>query len=299
MPRVVVNDVSLNVTLLDQQGDAPRQDLVFCHGLASSMGFWPIELLTALRTHFRIVMFDQRGHGRSQVSASGYSPKDLGGDLLALITALDLQRPHLVAHSFGGVAALAMLADHPEAANSLILLDSQIGMGRDAAAATDPSAKDAELISALADIGVTFDPADPFAGLHLITGLAQRRLSGQSMESEDARVQFLVRSVQSAKAKRWMSLVQETSAITEMTSPDGLSPARLAEIGIPVLSLCGGYSAAQQSGKLLSTILPRCKTDVISDAGHFFVATRSEDVAARCLAFYQQLGFASPEVMAC
>lgn len=285
MPYLNVNDTRLNVMQLSQTGSGPVRDLVMCHGLASSMGFWPAELLATLRVHFRVTLFDQRGHGRSRVTPSGYTAKDLGQDLAALLEALDIKNAHLMAHSFGGVAALSLLSAAPGNIASLVLLDTQIGLGRSKAAGLE-AGMDASLIAALATSGVRVDPKDPFAGVHLITHLAQRALSGDPVVSDDFRVQFLVQSVPLSKAKRWMSLVNDTQAIAEMTQPDGLTAADLAVITQPVFGLYGAHSAAVHTGRLIAETAPHCQFEIMPNAGHFFVTSRAQEVADQTFAFH-------------
>lgn len=283
-----INGAKLGYVQFQPLGDGPRQDLILCHGLASSMGFWPVELIYALRQQFRVTMFDMRGHGRSKATPGGYTARNLGRDIAEVIKTSDLTNPHVMAHSFGGVAVLSMLAEQGVNVKSLVLLDSQIGLGRHQASASGLSSADKSLVEALAKIDVAFDPSDPFAGVNLITALSKRRLADLPIESDDDRVQFLVQSLPHKKAERWIALVNDTSALEDMVSFDGLTSARLAQIETPVLALFGGNSAAVHSGRILQDAMPACIVDLIPNAGHFFVATRTTEVVTRCLSFWER-----------
>lgn len=285
MPRLEVNGTAFNVAQIDCLSDGPARDLVLCHGLASSSGFWPIEMLMELRQSYRVTLFDLRGHGRSRMPAEGYTAAALGADIAGVISRLGLERPRVMAHSFGGVAALSMLAADPGNVDSLVLLDSQIGAGRRAAVAAG-DALDAALVAALGRAGIEVDPADPFAGVHLLTRLAERRAAEQDILSDDPRVQHLAHSVPPSAARRWLKLVTETTALTDLTQCDGLMAQRLANLDRPVLALCGDNSAAVHTGSFVARTLPGGRFETLPQAGHFFVRSRPQEVVARCTAFW-------------
>jgi len=285
MARCAVRGTKFNILQLPQQGKGPQRDLVLCHGLASSMGFWPVDLLGALRRWFRLTLFDQRGHGRTGLTRSGYGAAALGADLAELIDEMGLEKPNIMAHSFGGVAALAMFADQPGKASSLILLDSQIGLGRITAARAGEGIQ-RSLIEALAAIDVQVDPGNPFLGVHMITALARRQATEPIMDSADRHVAFLLRSMPPARAARWLNMVENTDAIEELTAADGLKTALLGGVTCPVLGIYGRNSPAMHSARLLRDHLPDFTLDVLNDAGHFFVTLKGDQVVERCRKFW-------------
>ncbi|MCV6596320.1 MAG: alpha/beta hydrolase [Mangrovicoccus sp.] len=285
MPQIAIRGAKLNYMQLAQLGSGPKRDLLLCHGLASSMGYWPVELLTQLRAHFCLTLFDQRGHGRSRPTPSGYGATELGADLAAVIAELELQKPDIMAHSFGGVAVLSMLQARPDLARSLVLLDSQIELGRRQAVRAGDGV-DAALVAALADVGVTADASDPFVGVHMLGALAHRQLQDIPIETEDARVKFLFQALPASNARRWVTLMQNTDAIAEITQSDGLSPEGLSRIALPMLGLYGQKSAATHSAHLLTGLLPDFSLEILEGSGHFFVASRSDFVLSLCREFW-------------
>lgn len=285
MASCAVMATEFNVLQLPQQGPGLHRDLILCHGLASSMGFWPVDLLGALRRSFRLTLFDQRGHGRTRLTRSGYSAAALGADLASLIDELGLETPDIMAHSFGGVAALAMLAERPGMAKSLVLLDSQISIGRIAAAASGDGIESA-LIEALATIEIKVDTGDPFVGVNMITALARRQATDPVSDAADPRVAFLLRSMPPAKAARWLKMVETTDAIKELTASDGLDSARLDVVTCPVLGIYGRNSPALHTGRLLCDRLTDFRLEVLDDVGHFFITSQGDRVVKRCRMFW-------------
>ena len=90
--------------------------LVFAHGYALSHRIWHFQR-GGLSDAFRIVSYDQRGHGASEQAVSGdYSVQALGRDLSAVIEAtLHGDDPVIVVgHSMGGMTLLSYVEQYPE-----------------------------------------------------------------------------------------------------------------------------------------------------------------------------------------
>jgi 3-oxoadipate enol-lactonase len=93
---------------------------VLVHGLGgTSAGIWG-RVAGELEDEFTVVTYDLRGTGGSERIAGPYSLDDFVGDLRALVEELELSRPALVGHSFGGSIALAYAARHPEAVSAVV-----------------------------------------------------------------------------------------------------------------------------------------------------------------------------------
>lgn len=94
--------------------DAPT--IVLGHGYTNTQSTWHYQRRD-LAGEFRVVTYDQRGHGASDEAASGdYSMAALAGDLAAVITACAPPGEHVVVagHSMGAMAALALAEEHGE-----------------------------------------------------------------------------------------------------------------------------------------------------------------------------------------
>jgi non-heme chloroperoxidase len=73
--------------------------------------------------HHHVVAITRRGFGASTLAAGGYDSATLGADVLAVIDKLQLDRPVLVAHSFGGAELNAIALRRPEAVRAFVYLD--------------------------------------------------------------------------------------------------------------------------------------------------------------------------------
>jgi non-heme chloroperoxidase len=86
-------------------GDPQGRPIVFVHGWSQSHLCWSRQAAGELAADFRLVAFDLRGHGMSEkpLDAEHYADAQLWAeDLAAVIEQLGLDRPLLVAWSYGG-----------------------------------------------------------------------------------------------------------------------------------------------------------------------------------------------------
>jgi len=113
---------------VDDTGDGPP--VVLLHGLACGKRMWFHQTL-ALRSRFRVITYDQRGHGLTDAPAvaTDYSAGHLARDLVGVLDALKIERAAIVGFSLGGGPALALAAGKPERVSRLVLAD--VGAGAD------------------------------------------------------------------------------------------------------------------------------------------------------------------------
>jgi len=89
--------------------------IVFCHGYTLSQEVWHYQRQD-LQEDYRLVLWDQRSHGRSARSdPARISIGQLGRDLAAVLAATAPGGPVvLVGHSMGGMAIMALASQQPE-----------------------------------------------------------------------------------------------------------------------------------------------------------------------------------------
>jgi len=106
-------------------GDPGKAVLLLVHGGTASRRSW--DLVTpALRTRYRVVAVDMRGHGQSPTPESGYSAVQLSADINRVIDELELKQVTVVGHSLGGMAAIFLAAHRPDVVKKLILLNAPV-----------------------------------------------------------------------------------------------------------------------------------------------------------------------------
>ena len=102
----------------DGPEDAPV--LVLSNSLGTDLGMWD-DQLPALREHFRVLRYDQRGHGRSPVPPGPYSIAGLAADLLELLDRAGLERVSFCGVSLGGMTGMWLAIHAPERIDRLAL----------------------------------------------------------------------------------------------------------------------------------------------------------------------------------
>ncbi len=95
---------------------------VFLHGLMG-YGFNWRRIATGLQDSERVLLFDQRGHGKSFKPLTGYSPEDYADDLFLITQELGWDQFILVGHSMGGRNALCFADRFPDKINKLVIED--------------------------------------------------------------------------------------------------------------------------------------------------------------------------------
>jgi pimeloyl-ACP methyl ester carboxylesterase len=110
-------------------GGAGR-DLLLLHGLASTSHIFDL-VASRLTDGFRVVAYDQRGHGESSKPSSKYGFTHMTADAVAVIRGLGLRRPIVLGHSWGANVVLELGVREPRLVSGLILLDGGFGTLRD------------------------------------------------------------------------------------------------------------------------------------------------------------------------
>lgn len=104
--------------------DPNAPTLVFSSGLGGSAQFWQPQL-PVLPAHFRVLVYDQLGTGRSPADLpEDYSIGHMAQELKQLLDELDIRRCHLIGHALGGLVALQLALTHPEYLQSQVLINA-------------------------------------------------------------------------------------------------------------------------------------------------------------------------------
>ena len=103
-----------------------RPWLVLIHGMSFDRSGWGPVLRTFQR-HFRLVLLDNRGTGRSDSPAGSFTVASMARDVIAVLDAGGIRRAHVLGVSLGGMVAQELAIAHPERVGSLILASTTPG----------------------------------------------------------------------------------------------------------------------------------------------------------------------------
>ena len=115
MPKAKVNGVTINYEVHGQ-----GEPVVLIGGLGSQMQSWATQV-PIYSKHFKVVIFDNRGSGKSDKPEEGYSTADMAEDTAGLMDALDIDSAHIVGKSMGGMIGQWLAINHPERVNKLVM----------------------------------------------------------------------------------------------------------------------------------------------------------------------------------
>lgn len=233
MRFVTRDDVSLHCL---SSGDGPP--LVLCHGLVfGSIASWYFSIAPELARRFRVIQYDQRGHGHSTLAPSGYDIPTLADDLGAVIDAHvePDARAVLVGHSYGALVALHYALQHRHRVRALVLIDAPLPAAR----FVYPSIANLDSIEQLH--AVLGGPGSVFAQSGRLARRARQRLEFLFMQS---------------------------SLRADVAAAGDVDDTALNQLNLPVLCVYGRRSDCRAAGERLARTLPQARLRWL-DCGHY------------------------------
>lgn len=106
--------------------DAPV--ILFANSLGTDFRIWD-AVADGLRADYRLLRYDMRGHGLTDVTPGPYGIGQLAADAVALLDALDIAKAHICGLSIGGMVAQELAAAYPERVRRAIFCDTAMRIG--------------------------------------------------------------------------------------------------------------------------------------------------------------------------
>lgn len=120
MPFVDVDNTRLFYRL---EGNDANPALIFSHSLGCDHGMWDVQTRDLL-PYFRILRYDTRGHGSSDVPGGDYTIERLARDVVALADALGIDSFAFCGLSMGGMIGQWLGASVPDRLTHLVLANT-------------------------------------------------------------------------------------------------------------------------------------------------------------------------------
>jgi 3-oxoadipate enol-lactonase len=117
--RINANGISINYQIDGPEG-APW--VIFSNSLITDLTMWD-DQAAALKGSFRVLRYDQRGHGGTQVTEGKYTFDMLTADVIGLMDALAIKRAHFCGLSMGGMTSLFLAQRHPDRFDRFVACD--------------------------------------------------------------------------------------------------------------------------------------------------------------------------------
>jgi len=106
MPKVKVKDINLYYEV-----HGSGYPLILIRGLASNADHWYCQT-PAFSSHYSVVVFDNRGIGRSDISDAPFTTSTMADDTVGLMDSLGIRRAHILGISMGGMIAQEIALKH-------------------------------------------------------------------------------------------------------------------------------------------------------------------------------------------
>lgn len=241
-------------------GDRPggsRVPVVFLHGLImDNLASFFYTIAPAVARSTDVVLYDLRGHGRTERPMTGYRIEDGVDDLVGVLDAIGIAGPvHLVANSFGGTIALAAALLRPDRVAGLVLIEAHPafeGWGD-------------EMVADLQDLVAGFD--GPGIRDYLASG-APRSLRTMVRTCEE--------------------LVTSSSLGADLRASEPTRPEDLATISCPSLLLYGESSDILDRAFVLEDSIPGTVLEVVDNCSHALLMENPHEVERLTLAWLDQ-----------
>jgi len=115
-------------TYFEWSGQKDLPVLVLSHSLGADLSMWNAQL-DEFQKHFRVLRYDTRGHGRSATTPGTYTIEQLGGDVIAMLDALNVRRFAFCGLSMGGMIGQWLALHAKQYLEQLILANTAARIG--------------------------------------------------------------------------------------------------------------------------------------------------------------------------
>ncbi|MFW9954756.1 MAG: alpha/beta fold hydrolase [Candidatus Thorarchaeota archaeon] len=119
-----MNEFTIDGIVLRYRIIGKGSHVLMIHGLGSDMRAWEFQE-KPLSKHFKLILVDQRGHGRSTGPGMNMIPAEtFANDMNAFLDHLGLEKVHVLGESMGGIIAQQFALDYPHKVSKLVLMDT-------------------------------------------------------------------------------------------------------------------------------------------------------------------------------
>ena len=264
MPKATVGEVDLYYEI---HGEGPP--LLMINGLGASVEMWS-PFWKRLATHYQVILFDNRGVGRSQAPAGRITVRAMADDSAGLLDSLGVDETAVYGASMGGMIAQELALDHPRRVRALLL-------GMTTAGGPHSIRPEPEVMQRLATV------VNPPSGTSPLEVLWSLEYSPEYLREHRA------------------ELLREAATIRYPTTSDGYrrqaeaaltfdSYDRLPEIRAPTLVMAGTRDVLMppKNARIIAERIPGARLRLFDGAGHGFTREKSEEATVEILRFLEQ-----------
>ncbi len=246
--------------------DSPPVLLIMGMGF-SSKAWGPLPQRLAER--YRVIVYDNRGAGRSTSAGLVFRVKDMADDAAAVLDAAGAANAYVFGISMGGMVAMELALRHPVRVKAMVLGATFSGWlgSRKPSVLTSTDVLVGGLLSRL--------------GAH---GMLGRALVSRETAKRDPKA--LAAFIASGERVNPKVLLQQMTAVTLHASTE-----RLAALRVPTLVLSGDQDrlVPEENSRRLAEVIPEARFVLLPGAGHCFPLERFDDTLREVTGFFDEL----------
>jgi pimeloyl-ACP methyl ester carboxylesterase len=254
MPKVKVNDIQV---YYEVKGEG--YPLVMIIGFGVNLDFWNPHMIEELSKNFKVITFDNRGTGRTDVSDKEYSIRLFADDTVGLMNALGISKANILGWSMGGAIAQELTLNYPEKVKKLVLYSTSCG----GAKSVRNQEADAMIMRLFAG-GMSVEEASARA--------LRFNFTSDFIDSNPEFVELLIQRTLKAPTSGEV-LSHQRTAIMNFSAFD-----RLSGIKAPTLVLNGKRDVLclPENGSILSRAIPNAKLVFFEKSAHALIEDMDE-----------------------
>jgi 3-oxoadipate enol-lactonase len=242
------------------------EPLVLIMGLASTIDMWH-RTKPRMATHYRTILIENRGVGRSDVPPPPYTIATMASDVAAVMDAATIDKARVFGISMGGMIAQEFALNYPERVRSLILGCTNFG-GRN----LQPAAPKVLIVLKARGSMTPEEAAYAMAPHTYDANTPEERVK------EDLKIRL-----------EWFPTPEgyfgQLGAILSWESRD-----RLAQIKVPTLVIHGETDelVPPENGRMIANLIPNAKLLMLPNTSHIFMTDQPEISHREILNFFKE-----------
>jgi pimeloyl-ACP methyl ester carboxylesterase len=265
MPKLKVGDINI---YYEVHGEG--EPLVMIMGASGNID-WMKSAIPIFSHEYKLVLFDNRDAGQTDVSNIPYTLEVLADDLAGLLDALKIESAHIQGASMGGMIAQQFVLRYPNKVRSLILACTYCG-GPNSSIMTDP------------DVKSYMERAPGLSGKEMMMETLRLCLSQKFIENNPSQIKQMMKQMMKHPITPQGSMRQGEAVMSHNTYE------RLSEIKAPTLVISGDADKLipVENSRIIASRIQRAELVILKDMGHMFNLEAGEEANRIILDFLRR-----------
>jgi 3-oxoadipate enol-lactonase len=263
--KAIINGWNIDYNIYGKASGLP---VVFIHGFPFSQEMWRLQV-AKFSGDCRVITYDVRGHGESEVGDGQYTIEFFVDDLIGVLDHLRIEKAVIVGLSMGGYIALRAIERNPERFKGLVLCDTR----------SEADTNEGKVKRAASIQSVRTDGIQKYA-----EGFLKAVFAPQTFERNPEAVKFIRKIIEKT------SLVAIAGTLLALASRTDTTES-LSKINVPMLILVGEHDALTpvSAAKSMSEKIRQSELHVISNAAHLSNLENSEEFNMHLSGFLRRI----------